>query len=86
MTLTKLPDAAIERIVRPHLNSIDSWETLHPDADLAKVGLDAMASIDVLVQFEEELGITIPDSVVAGDSFSSLRGIRALLDRLNEGA
>jgi len=85
MTPFPLPDSTLERIVRPHLKSLDLGEGLHPEKSLAQAGLDESGSVDLLVQLEEELGLRIPDSVIDADSLATLNGLRRLLERLEVG-
>jgi acyl carrier protein len=86
MIAASLPHSTIERIVRPHLKHLASREAIHPDASLAEAGLDAVSSIDLIVQLEEELAVSIPDSAIEAESLRTLRGIRALVARLQPGA
>jgi len=85
MIAASLPHSTIERIVRPHLKLLVSREVIHPDASLAEAGLDAVTSIDLIVQLEEEFAVAIPDSAIEAESLQTLRGIWALVARLQPG-
>lgn len=82
MTAASLPQSTFERILRPHLKSLSTGAVLHPDANLAEAGLDAMGAVDLIVQLEEELAMSIPDAMVDTESLQTLRGLRDLVGRL----
>jgi len=87
MTTSRLvTDAALERIVRPFLRFLPAGEPLHSDASLGEAGLDSMASIDLIIQLEDELGISIPDDQLTENSLSSLAEIRKLVESLQAAA
>ncbi|MFT5468509.1 MAG: acyl carrier protein [Verrucomicrobiales bacterium] len=72
----------IEAIVRPHLKFLESEEALAPDMNLSQAGLDSMASINLILDLEDDLGISIPDDLLTENSFTSLANIRELIEGL----
>lgn len=72
----------IESIVRPHLKFLDAGAMLPPDANLGQAGLDSMASIDLILDLEDELGVSIPDDLLTENSFASITNICELIESL----
>lgn len=70
---------AIDAVVRPHLKFLPAGEGLEPTRDLGELGLDSMASIDLLLDLERTFGITISDDELTENSFSNLGEIQKLL-------
>ena len=52
------------------------------DEDLGKLGLDSMASIDLLMEIEQELGVQIPDDMMTADTFSTGNHLLAVIEKL----
>ncbi len=69
----------LEAIVRPHLKFLGVGEPLRPTQPLGEVGLDSMASIDLLLSLERAFGITIADEDLTENSFASLEEIGKLI-------
>jgi len=70
----------LQAIVRPHLRFLPPGAPLSADASLGEAGLDSMASIDLLLQLEDEFGIEIPDEALDENTFASLDRLRELVD------
>lgn len=70
---------AIAAVVRPHLKFLPAGEGLEPARDLGELGLDSMASIDLLLDLERTFGLTISDDELTENSFANLGEIRKLL-------
>jgi len=70
----------LESVVRPHLKFLGGDDPLDPEQDLGEVGLDSMASIDLLLDLEAHFGIAIPDELLTENSFATLSAIRELVD------
>ncbi len=58
-------------LLRPLLRLLPPTAELPMDADLGKLGLDSLQSIDLLMALEQEFGITIPDEKITVESFST---------------
>lgn len=70
----------LDRVVRPHLKRLEPGVILSPDASLGDLGLDSMASIDLLLDLEETFGISINDEELTERSFESLGEIARLVE------
>lgn len=79
MTMTDTLEK-LEGIVRPHLKFLKAEEALGPDRDLGELGLDSMASIDLLLALEEGFGIAIDDEQLTENSFATLEEIVKLVE------
>lgn len=83
-----MPDTAIdlasqlEDLLRPHLRFLKAGEAVPMDEDLGRLGLDSMASIDLLMEIEGRLGIQIPDEMMTTDTFSTGNHLLAVLQKL----
>jgi acyl carrier protein len=60
-----------------------NWET-----NLGDLGIDSMASIEVLLEIEENYNISFPDELLTADTFSSAKSLWESLELLlvNEGS
>jgi len=66
-------------LLRPFLRFLPSDQTLAMDAELGKLGLDSLQSIDLLMALEQEFEMQIPDEKVTVDSFSTPAHLLALI-------
>ncbi len=73
MTLPGDQDLAprLLQLLKPRLHLQAETEALSLDADLARLGLDSMTSIDLLMDIEREFGIVIQDEQITTDFFST---------------
>ncbi|MES2595421.1 MAG: phosphopantetheine-binding protein [Verrucomicrobiota bacterium] len=65
------PETRLLTLLRPSLRLLPHDAELPMDADLGKLGLDSLQSIDLLMALEQEFGVTIPDEKITVDSFST---------------
>lgn len=72
----------LERLVRGHLRFLKAEDRLAGDDDLGKLGLDSMASIDLLVEMEDHFGVHIPEELLAEDTFRSFNTLSELLSKV----
>ena len=49
------------------------------DAELGKLGLDSLQSIELLMALEQEFGVAIPDEKITVDSFATPANLLALV-------
>lgn len=54
-------------------------ETANPNRPLAELGLDSMMMLDVMIEFEDRLGIKLTDMSLPRDA--SLQDVAALIER-----
>lgn len=71
---------SVEAVVRPHLKFLPAGDSLGPQQDLGEAGLDSMASIDLLLDLENNFGLTISDDDLTENSFLNLEEILKLLE------
>ena len=62
-------------LLRPHLRFLPPGKELQPGDSLGSLGLDSMASIDVLMDIESQLGVVIPDEAITVDTFATPGGL-----------
>lgn len=70
----------LTQIVRPNLKFLGEDASLEPDAPLADLGLDSLASIDLLLDLEEQLEVEIPDDILDENTFSSISHLASTLE------
>lgn len=66
-------------LLRPFLRLLPAGEPLSMSADLGKLGLDSLQSIDLLMELEQAFGITIPDEKITVESFATPANVLALV-------
>ena len=72
----------IAQIVRPNLKFLPDGEPIPSDASLGALGLDSLASINLLFDLESELEVTIPDDILDENTFASIGNLEAMLKDL----
>lgn len=73
------PEARVLALLRPFLRLLPAEAELAMDADLGRLGLDSLQSIDLLMALEQEFGVTIPDEKITVDSFATPADVVALV-------
>lgn len=81
MTATDLAPK-LQEILRPHLRMLRADAPVPMDQDLGRLGLDSMASIDLLMDIEAQLGVQIPDEMMTADTFSTGGHLLAVIEKL----
>ncbi|NNE91334.1 MAG: acyl carrier protein [Verrucomicrobiales bacterium] len=71
-------------IARPHLKFLEDGAEFGVGDLLADAGLDSMASINFLLDIEDELGVEIPDELIEENSFETIRTVTALVTKARE--
>jgi acyl carrier protein len=66
-------------LIRPLLRLLPADQTLAMDAELGKLGLDSLQSIDLLMALEQEFNVQIPDEKITVESFTTPANILALI-------
>ncbi|MBL9133131.1 MAG: hypothetical protein JNG86_18115 [Verrucomicrobiaceae bacterium] len=74
-----LPEQRLLNLLRPFLRLLPAGADLPMDAELGKLGLDSLQSIDLLMALEQEFGVTIPDEKITVDSFATPADVLALV-------
>lgn len=81
MTATELT-TQLQEILRPHLRLLTPGAAVPMDDDLGRLGLDSMASIDLLMEIEAQLGVQIPDEMMTVDTFATGNHLLAVIEKL----
>lgn len=66
-------------LLRPFLRLLPAEADLPMDAELGKLGLDSMQSIELLMALEQEFGVTIPDEKITVETFASPANLLPLI-------
>ena len=76
-----MPDLELRLItlLRPFLRLLPEETELLMDAELGKLGLDSLQSIELLMALEQEFGVAIPDEKITVDSFATPANLLALV-------
>jgi acyl carrier protein len=85
MISNNLDSAAAERLeqlVRPRLRFLKAADSLNADDNLGELGLDSMASVELLVEIEDQFDVQIPDEFLEENTFQSLNTLSELLARV----
>ena len=73
------PEQRLLNLLRPFHRLLPAGADLPMDAELGKLGLDSLQSIDLLMALEQEFGVTIPDEKITVDSFATPADVLALV-------
>jgi acyl carrier protein len=76
---TETSGTEICAVIAPHLKFHESHH-IPIDASLAELGLDSMASINLLLDLEDHFGISIPDELIDENSFATLNDVTRLVE------
>ena len=71
----------VEKVLRPNLKFHAADAPLEPDQNLGELGLDSLASINLLFDLETEFGVTIPDEALDENTFATLANLEAVIAR-----
>ena len=69
-----------ERLLRAHLKYLDDDADLDPDAELKSLGLDSMASLDLLFDIEDTFEVVLPDEYLNEETFATGRSLKAAVE------
>jgi acyl carrier protein len=64
-------DATFESLLRRHLRFLPAEATLEPADDLRALGLDSMATIELMLNLEDKYGVAFPDDALAAAAWST---------------
>jgi acyl carrier protein len=73
------PEARLITLLRPFLRLLPADADLPMDAELGKLGLDSMQSIELLMALEQEFGVTIPDEKITVETFATPANLLSLI-------
>jgi acyl carrier protein len=72
----------LEKIVRTCLPYLGADDPLPGDAELPRLGLDSMATVTLLLELEDTLGVEFPDALLVPETFATVRSLRAVCESL----
>lgn len=73
-----------EAVLRRHLRHLPDGQELPEDASLRGFGLDSMQAVELLFDLEDELGLTLPDELMTGDTFATPGSLRDAVRAVQE--
>jgi acyl carrier protein len=81
LTTLIMPDleSRLITLLRPLLRLLPADAALPMDADLGRLGLDSLQSIELLMALEQEFGVTIADEKINVESFTTPGNVLALV-------
>lgn len=71
-----------EVVLRSHATLLDATNDVTPDLNLVEYGLDSLATVSLLLDLEDEFGVTIPDESLTATTFATPRDLWAVVDKL----
>jgi acyl carrier protein len=71
-----------EEVLRTHVTMLDTQAPLTNDLDLAEHGLDSLATVSLLLDLEDEFGVTIPDEMLTATTFATPADLWAVMGQL----
>ena len=66
-------------LLRPFLRLLPAEADLPMNAELGRLGLDSMQSIELLMALEQEFGVTIPDEKITVETFATPANLLTLI-------
>jgi acyl carrier protein len=79
-----MPTIAEDRfqgMLRRHLKYLDAGAELDLDAELKPLGLDSMASLDLLFDIEDTFEVTLPDEYLTEQTFATGRSLKDAVEK-----
>jgi acyl carrier protein len=77
-----MDDAKFMSLLRKHLKYLRQDQVLQAEDDLKLLGLDSLAAIDLLLDVEDQYGVTLPDKYLTDNTFSSAGALHSVVQRL----
>ncbi|MBE9033598.1 phosphopantetheine-binding protein [aff. Roholtiella sp. LEGE 12411] len=68
-----------------HLKFVQSVENINDDAELTRLGLDSMAAINLMIDIEDEFGITFPDALLTPETFRTSMTLSSAIEEIMGG-
>lgn len=73
-------------VLRPRLRFLAADAPIPPDASLGSLGLDSMATINLLLDLEQAFGVSIPDEMLSAETFETFQNMESTFRPLFEQA
>jgi nodulation protein F len=77
-------DQRFEEILRAHLPFIEPGEELTPDVELRDLGLDSLATVDLLAALEKGYGVRFRDDALKAETFRTADALWGVLSGMVE--
>ena len=61
----------LKELIVEHVAGVESLDQVADDSDLADLGLDSMAGLNLLLDMEEEFQVQFPEEYLTAEVFSS---------------
>ncbi|MFI9326077.1 phosphopantetheine-binding protein [Kitasatospora sp. NPDC052868] len=71
-----------EQVLREHLPLLEADQHLLPEAQLTALGLDSLATVQLLIGLEDALETTIPDAMLTPENFATPGALWAAMTSL----
>lgn len=71
-----------QEMLRRHLKYLDHGAELDLDAELKPLGLDSMASLDLLFDIEDTFDVTLPDEYLNDQTFATGRSLKEAVENV----
>ncbi|HRJ07321.1 MAG TPA: phosphopantetheine-binding protein [Prosthecobacter sp.] len=68
------------KILRPRLRLLAAGAEIPLDADLGRLGLDSLESIDLLMDIEAEFGAPVPDEKITVETFATAANLLRVIE------
>lgn len=80
-----ITDDSFQEMLRRHLKYLDADADLDLDAELKPLGLDSMASLDLLFDIEDTFSVTLPDEYLTEETFTTGRSLKEAVEKVANG-
>lgn len=71
-----------EEMLRRHLKYLGQGSELNLDSELKPLGLDSMASLDLLFDIEDTFDVTLPDEYLNDQTFATGRSLKDAVEKV----
>ncbi len=72
----------VHAVLRKYLRLLDADQPIPADTDLGSLGLDSMGAINLLMDLEQALHVTIPDELLTEETFQTARSLEKAIRSL----
>jgi acyl carrier protein len=80
--VSEISDQSFQQLLRGHLKYLKPGDELDLDAELKPLGLDSMASLDLLFDIEDRFGVVMPDEYLNEHTFATGSALRAAVEKI----
>lgn len=80
--MSMITEDRFEEMLRRHLKYLEPGSDLNLDAELKPLGLDSMASLDLLFDIEDTFDVTLPDEYLNDRTFATGRSLKDAVEQV----